>query len=308
MDSRTLKKIYKIFRELAEINKSEPFKRAAYLKAIRIIKTLEVQKNTDILLNPDVKIPGLGVKLRDKIFEIKKTGKLTELSQLNKSTKTPFDNIRGFSSTFINKLLAQGITTITQLKKSNINLTHEQELGLKYHKDLEKKIPRTEITKYTNIIDDLIDSLKYGLIIGGSYRRGKSQSGDIDLVLYKKNSNKIDNYLEELIFAIDNSPKVKLIGIFMLGKHRFSGLINNNHGLVRQLDIIYVPESELITAIMHSTGSAAFNQEIRAIAKKKGYKLNEKGLFKGNRRISIRNEQDIFNILNIPYVSLELRN
>ena len=53
-----------------------------------------------------------------------------------------------------------------------------------------------------------------------------------------------------------------------------------------------------------------FSKKIRAIASKKGYKLNEKGLFDKNNRIinfNPKSEEDIFKYLDIDYVKHEDR-
>lgn len=314
MNNNTLKKIYKIFAELAEINykNKEPFKRAAYLKAIRVIKVLEQNGETDLLLDPDVKIPGLGTKLRAKIFEINNTGKLKSLEETNverkSKQKTAFDGIRGFSEAFINKLLDRGINTIAKLRKAKVRLTEQQDTGLLFHEDLNKKIPRNEITKIIKIMRKYLEP-GYELFVGGSYSRGKKESGDIDVILYKKGSTKLDDYFGHYIRTLQFSNEFNIMGVFLDGKTRVSYVFETSLSpIAHQIDMMYVPESDLPTAMMHSIGSGQFNQEIRTIAKKKGYKLSEKGLFKGDRKIKIKNEKDIFRILNIPYVPPNLRN
>lgn len=51
--------------------------------------------------------------------------------------------------------------------------------------DFEKKIPRAEIEEIEQIIQESIAELdeKYIITICGSYRRGKPESGDIDILL-----------------------------------------------------------------------------------------------------------------------------
>ena len=54
-----------------------------------------------------------------------------------------------------------------------------------------------------------------------------------------------------------------------------------------------------------------FSKKIRIVASKKGYKLNEKGLYnkKSGKLIDFqpKSEKDIFNFLKIPYVLPENR-
>jgi DNA polymerase/3'-5' exonuclease PolX len=58
---------------------------------------------------------------------------------------------------------------------------------------------------------------------------------------------------------------------------------------------------------MHSTGSGEFNVSIRSIAKKKGYRLNQYGLWKGDQCVASREERDIFAVLGLQYIQPEWR-
>jgi DNA polymerase/3'-5' exonuclease PolX len=51
-----------------------------------------------------------------------------------------------------------------------------------------------------------------------------------------------------------------------------------------------------------------FSRLIRQKAKKIGYKLNNKGLFKNGKKINIQTEKNIFKQLDISYISPENRN
>ena len=46
---------------------------------------------------------------------------------------------------------------------------------------------------------------------------------------------------------------------------------------------------------------------MRSIAKKKGYKLNEWGLFKDDKKIIINSEKELFNFLEMDYIELQDR-
>ena len=86
----------------------------------------------------------------------------------------------------------------------------------------------------------------------------------------------------------------------------------NDKSKVRHLDILYVPEEEKYFQILYFSSSSEFSKKIRLIASKKGYKLNEKGLFdkKTGKKIKLEptSEKDIFEYLNIPFVKQENRN
>jgi DNA polymerase/3'-5' exonuclease PolX len=71
---------------------------------------------------------------------------------------------------------------------------------------------------------------------------------------------------------------------------------------IRKIDIrIVIPES-FFTALLYFTGSYEFNERMRGIAKRQGYKLNEYGLYKNNKQIHIYSEKDVFDILGMKYL------
>jgi DNA polymerase (family 10) len=55
-------------------------------------------------------------------------------------------------------------------------------------------------------------------------------------------------------------------------------------------------------AYLYFTGSYEFNEKMRGIAKRQGYKLNEYGLYKGEKLIQIYCEKDVFDILGMNYL------
>ena len=74
------------------------------------------------------------------------------------------------------------------------------ELHLKYYKDLEKKIKRKTIEENVNYLSKILDIPLKKIIIAGSYRLGKSESKDIDLIIIDENIKNILNILEKKIF------------------------------------------------------------------------------------------------------------
>lgn len=81
----------------------------------------------------------------------------------------------------------------------------------------------------------------------------------------------------------------------------------------RRIDFLFVPYEELGAALIYFTGNDIFNRSIRLLASKKGYRLNQRGLWrdvmrgKGRERITQgslvegRNERRIFEILEVPW-------
>src|SRR5205823_13301272 len=72
-------------------------------------------------------------------------------------------------------------------------------------------------------------------------------------------------------------------------------------------DLRVVPEEGFAAALRSCTGSKAHSVALRQLAIKKGWKLNEYGLFRGTQRIAGRTEQEIYDRLGLAWIPPELR-
>lgn len=159
-----------------------------------------------------------------------------------------------------------------------------------------------ELTKYFND----------HFTVAGSYIRGKPTSGDIDLVL--STDKKGDQVVEYLIQQINqNSTKLKIMPPFARGSSKATFIfvvINEDKSYNIKVDAFLAPESEYLFALLFAIGSGMFNVRMRALAKRRGYLLNQKGLFtiKGKKRIPIKSEKELFEILNMTYKKPDERN
>jgi len=77
---------------------------------------------------------------------------------------------------------------------------------------------------------------------------------------------------------------------------------------VRRIDIRYVAYDSYYSALLYFTGSADLNKKMRNIAKSKGLKLSEYGLFKTDgTKLKIKSEEDFFKELDLDYIPPNLR-
>ena len=313
-------KVINILTKLAESEKNQGriYKHIAYLRAIKNLK-LFTGNITKANLQ---KIEGIGKKISAKIKEILSTGKLKQFEIIKEDpildAITRLNKIMGIGVKFANILVKNyKILNLMQLKKAyennKIELNREQILGIKYYKHLQLKIKRDEVRLFESYIKKklLEISKDFKLIVAGSYRRGKSEMGDIDIIIYNSKMQSVSKDLLKKI--VDHLDKI-IIANISLGTTKYSGLISlkTKTSKVRRLDIRIVPISSLPTTLFYFTGSKDFNTKIRLIAKKKGFLLNEYGLFKIKEnktkvKIPVKNEEDIFNKLDMKYVKPEDR-
>ena len=302
------KKFASILGELSVIlqRKGDPFKARAYKKAEETIYTFEGDINEVEQLKGK---PGIGVAVLKKMQEYVDTGKIIFLEKEKEDPVNIFTQVHGIGIKKAEKIVEDGIKTIEELREKQDKLNNIQKKGLKYYEDLQKRIPREEIDSFKSLFDDEFKKLNYPnatFEIVGSYRRGLSNSGDIDVIISDKEndntifSNFIKILLEKNIVAeLLSNGKTKSMAIGKLPGDK----------PYRRIDFLYSSPREYPFAILYFTGSKAFNTTMRAHALKNSMSLNEHGLYKMEDKkkgdlldLDFKNEKDIFDYLKLKYV------
>ena len=304
-------------------DKNISFKLTSARKTLKILDSITYEITSGDQLK-DIK--GIGAKTIEKIEEILSTGTLNKLKDFEINNDTTKENelkrITGIGPAKAKKLVEAKIylpNLKLLLKKNKMKqlseiLTHHQIIGLKYLDEIEQRIPYKEIQqietyllKFTKLLDKNLN-----LVICGSYRRKKQTSGDIDILLYhtKKNepeflTNFIDILKQEMFLVDDLTTQ---------GETKYMGICRfTPKGIARRIDIRYIQKKHAPTSILYFTGSGEFNKNMRLYANKKGFKLNEYGLFKLKKdkseglKMKTNSEQDIFTLLDLPYILPENR-
>jgi DNA polymerase (family 10) len=73
------------------------------------------------------------------------------------------------------------------------------------------------------------------------------------------------------------------------------------------VDLRLVPQVSYGAALHYFTGSKAHNIAVRKLGQKKGYKINEYGVFRGEKRIAGKTEKGVYACVGLPYILPELR-
>lgn len=271
------------------------------------------------------KLNGIGDKISKKIDEFIQTGKLKKLETIrsnddNNSIKE-LTRVTGIGPAAARKLVEEGITSIEDLGKHPDKLTHHQKIGLKYVEDFEVKIPREEICSIENKLKKWVSEVdsKFILTICGSYRRGLSSSGDIDILLTHKDFNSEDKKKDKssLINVVVDKLKAENLITEMLsqGSSKFMGVcILKKDSPHRRIDIRLIPNDQYYCGILYFTGSDMFNKQMRTHALEKGFTLNEYSIRpmgvtgKPGESLPVNSEEDIFDYIDYPYKKPEERN
>ena len=294
-------KYIEILEKLAMLThaKGEFFKERAYKRAIEEMYLFDYHvKDIDKLKG----IYGFGDAIIKKLKEFQKTGKVSYLENSDDLMLLELTQIHGIGSKKAIELIEKHeIKSIDELNMRKELLNAKQLLGLKYYKDIKKKIPREEIHEYEK-------QFKLNIVAGteleivGSYRRGKESSGDIDIILSHKENDQ--TVYSEFIKNITESNI--LIEKLSSGKIKTMGIIQLPTKPARRLDILYSPPHEYAFAVLYFTGSKMFNIGMRRHALSMGLSLNEHGLTevksKKKLELAMKLEKDIFSFLGLQYV------
>lgn len=299
------------------------FKLLNFRKTLKIIENYPNKINSgeelkEYCINNGIK--GIGSGTINRINEILQSGKLDELSEINTSNNEIDEinkllRVTGIGPSNAKKMFKKGLTLQKLLNNEDDcfnDLTHHQQIGIKYFEDFEKKIPRKEILSLQKKISQIIKKLdsKFDMHICGSFRREKLESGDIDILITHddiKYDNDINyNYLPSIIETLENK-KILIDNLTSNGNTKYMGVCKNSpKGKARRIDIRLIPKKSLGCALLYFTGSGNFNVNMRKYALSKGYSINEYALIKKkdnkNIIIQLENEHEIFKILNLSYV------
>lgn len=287
----------------------------AYRKIVDILKKYPKQIR-DI---ENVKgVDGIGKRTIEKIEEILKTGELKMLKDIEKDKrlvgKMHLQTVMGIGPSKAGDLVRKGIYSVSDLKRAvkrgDVKLNDKQLVALKYSSDLDKRIPRNEVKKFGNVVNNVAGKLGCHVELAGSYMYGAKDSGDVDMIVICKNlvtktdvMKRGENVMQNLIDRLVDDGVI--IEILDMGKSKFMGLGRlGKHGKVRHIDIRLASMDAVDAFKLYFGSGADFSRWIRGVARDKGYKLNEWGLEdrRTGKRIDNGTERSIFKVLGVDYI------
>jgi len=297
---------------LLEIQGTDKFKPKAYSRAARSIASLGEDIEAIAARGELTGIPGVGKSLADKIDAYLKTGSINQLEQLRKEIPVKvreLDAIPGVGPMTM-KLLYEnlGITDLESLEKAvkEGQLKGLKGIGQKTVDQISEGIQlaragfgRTLLANAFPIVEGIQASLREiqgvrKITIAGSFRRRKETIGDIDVLVVTDEAEQLMNafvHLEGVADVLAHGPTKSSVRLA-------SGI---------QVDVRVLPADSYGAGLQYFTGSIDHNVHVRTIAQKRGLRLSEYGLYRGDEQVAGREEDAIYSAVGLDYIEPELR-
>ncbi len=312
MTNQEIARILVHISKILDIQGENPFKIRAHIKASQTIENLTYQLSSLEDKDKIVGLPGIGEGIAKKIKELLETGKLEYYEDLKKSEYAPlteFLKIPGMGPKHAKLVYEElGIRTDEGLKKAaeqgKLRVLHglgekvEQNIlqGIRQVQKYKERLPLAFIYPRAQIILEEIKKIKEikQIILAGSLRRMRETVADVDILASS-------DHAEEVMEAFVNLPQTDKVA----ARGNTKSSIVTRDGF--QVDLRVVRPESFGAASHYFTGSKAHNIRIRSLGVDKGLKINEYGVFKKEKRIAGKTEEEIFKSVNLPYIPPELR-
>ncbi len=315
MKNKELASLFSRIADALEIKGEAAFKVLAYRKASRILEDLSEDIETVAREKRLQEIDGIGSGIAAKIEEYLQTGEMKKYREaLSGIPDSLFEllEIQNLGAKTIHLMQKElGVKSLADLKKviRDGSLASLYGMGEKKVDNLRKGIESYEkaqerIPLYTalTLAEEVISFVRRSagvkrISAAGSLRRMKETIGDIDILASGKDRTAIIRHFIRF-------PRVTRV--LAEGVTKGSVMIATEAG-EKQVDLRIVADSEYGAALQYFTGSKAHNIKLRGMAKARGLKISEYGVFRGDKKIVGREEADIYAALGLPLIPPELR-
>ncbi|MDD2792042.1 MAG: type-X family DNA polymerase [Sediminibacterium sp.] len=310
-----------IFGQMADcyryLGNEERFRAIAY---DNVAKTLLNMKEDIVVYNDNLpaldNIRGIGESIAEKIIEFLHTGKVHAFEELKQ--RVPFEllelmHVNGIGAATLrilhdslgirNKedlISALQSKQLEKVKGFGQKKTENLQRALKLYKEGKRMLLKDAL----NIGNELLSSIQKipgvdRAALAGSLRRKKDTIGDIDMVIEaepKKRRRIIEQFIQ--------LPAIKRV--LVKGPTKVSVLLNKADV---QVDCRLVSKDEYGAALLYFTGNKEHNIRLRTMARARGYKINEYGIFhlKTHRKMAGATEEEMYAFLQMKFIPPEQR-
>jgi DNA polymerase (family 10) len=299
--------------DFLEIQGENPFRIRAYRKAADNIAALEDDVADRSREGTLEKIPGIGRDLASKVREILATGTFAEYEKIKESipegvlelmqvpsigprkAKLFFDTLKIASLDDLKRAARNGrILKLPGIRQKTVdNILKGIDLLEKGREAMDLLTASKAAGSFISLLQKRKDVQEVSA--AGSLRRMRDSVRDVDILIASKEP-------EAVADAFVGLAPVKRV----LAHGATKCSVVTGEGV--QVDARIVPKEEFGAALLYFTGSKSHNIKLRQLAKRKGLKINEYGIFdKKGRRLVSATEEEMYRKLGLPFIAPELR-
>ncbi|MCA9101466.1 MAG: DNA polymerase/3'-5' exonuclease PolX [Planctomycetales bacterium] len=300
--------------DILEFQAANPFRIRAYRNGARAVRALaeplsaivedEQRQLTDI--------DGIGKDLAEKLTTLVETGELPMLDELRAEVPESLIQLMRVPGLGPKKAAALhkelGIENLHDLRAAceNEQVRSLKGFGAKTEATILEGLDLAEAAgerMYWAHADEIVQALRehlepceaiQRLEFAGSYRRGRETVRDLDVLVVADEPDAVMDCLAEF-------PAVDTV----TGRGDTKMSVRLADGV--QVDLRVVPAESFGAALHYFTGSKEHNVALRGLAKKRGLKINEYGVWKGDKAVAGASEEDVYAALDLPWFPPELR-
>ncbi|HEY3094337.1 MAG TPA: DNA polymerase/3'-5' exonuclease PolX [Nitrososphaera sp.] len=303
---------------LTEVSEDDPnvqFRVRAYYRAADTIANL-LEDVADIYGKNGIKglleIPSVGKNIAAKIEEYIKTGKMRTLEELKAKIPIKIDELYGIEGigpktikALYDKLQVKDLSDLEKAAREG-RLQAVPGFTEKKEREMLKRIEFFKRDKGRRIIGEVYPLVKQiekklsqvsgvkNVVAAGSVRRMKETIGDIDYLVAASDAELAMDFFTKM-------PEVQEV----VGRGRAKAFVRLAGGI--DADLLVVPEDSWGAALQYFTGSKEHSVELRKIAIGKGLRLNEWGVFRGEKRVAGATEDEVYLALGLQWIPPEMR-
>jgi DNA polymerase (family 10) len=316
--------------DILEFQGANQFRVRAYRNAARTIRDLP-ESAADIVADSSRKltdIEGIGKDLADKIAALATTGRLEMLEELKQQVPESvlsMMRVPGLGPKRAAMLFKElKVTTLEELRAAceahkvrelkGFGAKTEDSIlgGLQFAAEADKRVLWAEAD---DLVQEILAHMRgcpalEQIEAAGSYRRGRDTVGDLDFLAVTRSTGcpaggtRLPGTRLRVAVVMDHfASYAGLAEVQSRGETKLTARLRS--GL--HVDLRVVPAESFGAAMQYFTGSKAHNVVVRGLAKERGLKVNEYGVFRGDEQIAGRNEEEVYAALDLPCFPPEMR-
>ncbi len=303
------------FREIAtllDIEGKDRFKPQAYRRAARAIEGLGEDVESIAARDALTEIPGIGKSIAEKIKAYLETGHIELLDRLRARIPVKvmeLEAIPGVGPKTIRLVYKElGVTDLESLERAarSGKLAALHGLGKKTEQAIIEGISLVRAGMERVLLSDALATAEplrdwlasipgvRQVTLAGSIRRRRETVRDIDIIVDAEEPGQVSAAL----VARDD-----IEAVIARGPTKTSVRLTNG----MQVDVRFIPSESFGAGTQYFTGSRSHNIRLRDIAKRRGLRLNEYGLFRNGERLAGAEESGVYEALGMPLIPPELR-